>query len=160
MERIEDNRDNRVIPYELQPWSPGGAPDGYYPQTEEEKLLSRSLNRKLDTFLLPVLSLLYLFNGLDRGSIGNAATQSEIISWPLTLHSIEALSEFSSLLKDFDEDVGINPDDINDAVSMFFITFVTFQPISAAVGRMVGARHWIPFLMVWLRENEVTLIGC
>ncbi|KAN0068423.1 Major facilitator superfamily domain containing protein [Elaphomyces granulatus] len=117
MERIEDNRHNRVIPSDR-------APDGYYPQTVEDKLLSRSLNRKLDIFLLPFLSLLYLFNGLDRGSIGNAATQN------------------------FDEDVGIKPDDVNDAVSMFFITFVTFQPISAAVGRMVGARHWIPFLML------------
>jgi hypothetical protein len=82
MERIEDNRHNRVIPSDR-------APDGYYPQTVEDKLLSRSLNRKLDIFLLPFLSLLYLFNGLDRGSIGNAATQSEIIS---VLHSIEALT--------------------------------------------------------------------
>lgn len=50
-------------------------PDGYFPQSDEEKRLSRSLNRKLDLVLLPSLSLLYLFNGLDRGNIGNAATQ-------------------------------------------------------------------------------------
>lgn len=52
-------------------------PDGYYPQTDEEKRLSRALNRKLDFILLPSLSLLYMFNGLDRGNIGNAKTQGQ-----------------------------------------------------------------------------------
>lgn len=50
-------------------------PDGFYPQSEEERRMSRALNRKLDFILLPSLSLLYLFNGLDRGNIGNAKTQ-------------------------------------------------------------------------------------
>ncbi len=50
-------------------------PAGHVPVTQEEKTLSRALNRKLDTFLLPFLSLLYLFNGLDRGNVGNAETQ-------------------------------------------------------------------------------------
>jgi hypothetical protein len=50
-------------------------PSGYFPTTTEEKAMSRTLNRKLDIFLLPFLSLLYLFNGLDRGNVGNAQTQ-------------------------------------------------------------------------------------
>ena len=50
-------------------------PSGYFPVTAEEKAMSRALNRKLDIFLLPFLSLLYLFNGLDRGNVGNAQTQ-------------------------------------------------------------------------------------
>lgn len=41
--------------------------------------MSRALNRKLDFILLPSLSLLYLFNGLDRGNIGNAKTQGQDI---------------------------------------------------------------------------------
>lgn len=41
-------------------------------QTRER---SRALNQKLDFALLPLLSLLYLFNGLDRGNVGNAETQ-------------------------------------------------------------------------------------
>jgi hypothetical protein len=49
-------------------------PAGYFPVTAEEKAMSRSLNRKLDIFLLPFLSLLYLFNGLDRSNVGNAQT--------------------------------------------------------------------------------------
>lgn len=50
-------------------------PDGYNPVSEEEKAMSRSVNRKMDICLLPFLSLLYLFNGLDRGNVGNAQTQ-------------------------------------------------------------------------------------
>ncbi|KAK3291091.1 uncharacterized protein B0H64DRAFT_420431 [Chaetomium fimeti] len=39
--------------------------------------MTRRVNRKLDWALLPLLSLLYLFNGLDRGNIGNAQTQGD-----------------------------------------------------------------------------------
>jgi hypothetical protein len=41
----------------------------------KEKSMSRQVNRKMDTALLPFLSLLYLFNGLDRSNVGNAETQ-------------------------------------------------------------------------------------
>ncbi|KAF4974315.1 hypothetical protein FZEAL_8765 [Fusarium zealandicum] len=90
------------------------------PQTAEQ---SQALNRKLDIALLPLLSLLYLFNGLDRGNVGNAETQG------------------------FTKDIGAQPDHLNEAVSLFFVTFVVLQPVSAAVGRYAGARHWIPIMM-------------
>lgn len=38
---------------------------------------TRRINLKMDLGLLPLLSLLYLFNGLDRGNIGNAQTQGD-----------------------------------------------------------------------------------
>lgn len=46
-------------------------PQGYFPLTPEEKALNQRVNRKFDMFLLPFLSLLYLFSGLDRGSLSN-----------------------------------------------------------------------------------------
>jgi hypothetical protein len=52
-------------------------PAGHVPATQEEKALSRAVNRKLDIYLLPFLSLLYLFNGLDRGNVGNAETEGQ-----------------------------------------------------------------------------------
>jgi MFS family permease len=107
-----------------QPMQQENIPDGYYPQTEEEKSLNRALNRKLDFFVLPFLSLLYLFNGLDRGNIGNAQTQG------------------------FATHIGATANDVNDAVSLFFVTFVIFQPISSGCGRIVGPKYWIPFLMI------------
>lgn len=60
-----------------QPSDGADIPAGYFPVSAEEKAMSRALNRKLDIFLLPFLSLLYLFNGLDRGNVGNAQTQGQ-----------------------------------------------------------------------------------
>jgi hypothetical protein len=47
-------------------------------ETQEYEAVSRRLNRKMDIFLLPFLSILYLFNGLDRSNIGNAETQGKL----------------------------------------------------------------------------------
>ena len=52
------------------------------------------------------------------------------------------------LLPGFAKDIGATSNDVNDAVSLFFITFVIFQPISAAAGRLLGPKYWMPFLMV------------
>ncbi len=66
-------------PTDLVPTSDPGdnmeVPAGYFPVTVEERAMSRALNVKFDIFLLPFMSLLYLFNGLDRGNVGNAQTQ-------------------------------------------------------------------------------------
>lgn len=53
---------------------------------DDTKERSRALNQKLDFALLPLLSLLYLFNGLDRGNVGNAETQG-IITTPSSSYS-------------------------------------------------------------------------
>ncbi|KAF1916577.1 major facilitator superfamily transporter [Ampelomyces quisqualis] len=100
------------------------APSVECAQSQDDKAVSRRLNRKIDVALLPFLSLLYLFNGLDRSNIGNAETQG------------------------FSRDIGATPDDLNLAVSLFFVTFVLLQPPSAAMGRWLGAKHWITFMMV------------
>ncbi|KAI5468164.1 major facilitator superfamily domain-containing protein [Mariannaea sp. PMI_226] len=97
-------------------------PAGFVPSSPEEVELNRRVNRKMDFAMLPLLSLVYLFNGLDKGNIGNAQTQG------------------------FTKDIGAQPEDLNFAVSLFFITFVLFQPPSAAMGRWVGPNIWIPFL--------------
>lgn len=64
-----------IIPSECDPRETVEVPSGYFPVTAEEKAMNRAFNVKLDIFLLPFLSLLYLFNGLDRGNVGNAQTQ-------------------------------------------------------------------------------------
>lgn len=48
----------------------------------------------------------------------------------------------------FTRDIGVEPDDLNLAVSLFFVTFVTLQPASAAMGRWLGAKNWIPIIMM------------
>ena len=56
-------------------------------QSAEYKAASRRLNRKMDVALLPFLSLLYLFNGLDRSNVGNAETQGVYFLYRLRSHS-------------------------------------------------------------------------
>ncbi|KAM7185714.1 MFS general substrate transporter [Rhypophila sp. PSN 637] len=84
---------------------------------------ARRITRKIDLWLIPLLSLLYLCNGLDRGNLGNAETQG------------------------FTHDIGAAPDDLNLAVTVFFVTFVVFQPLSAAAGRWFGPQNWMPAIM-------------
>lgn len=86
--------------------------------------LRQRINRKTDLLLLPLLSTLYLFNGLDRGNVGNAQTQG------------------------FTADIGCEPGDLNLAISAFWVMFVACQPVSAAFGRRWGGRVWIVGIMV------------
>lgn len=48
------------------------APDLYCPDVDISAIDPHKLKRKIDVQLLPWLTLLYLMNFLDRGSIGNA----------------------------------------------------------------------------------------
>lgn len=92
--------------------------------TSEPHSLERSLLHKTDRYLLPLLSLLFLLNSLDRSNIGNAESGG------------------------FSRDTGIPPSAINTSVSYFFAVFVLFQPLGAALGRKYGAQRWVPFVMV------------
>lgn len=52
-------------------------PVGTVELTSEEVALNKRVNRKMDFVMLPILSILYLFNGLDKGNVGNAETQGK-----------------------------------------------------------------------------------
>lgn len=68
--------------------TPSSLPAAY--SVEQNKERSRALNQKLDFALLPLLSLLYLFNGLDRGNVGNAETQgNQHLLAPLHLYVLD-----------------------------------------------------------------------
>lgn len=119
---------------------------------EDTAARSRALNQKLDVALLPLMSLLYLFNGLDRGNVGNAETQGMP---PATSHLSPDRVDQHPHPAGFTTDIGAKPDDLNEAVSLFFVTFVVLQPVSAAVGRYIGAKHWIPILMVSCARSAI-----
>ncbi|KAI9680913.1 MAG: hypothetical protein M1829_000993 [Trizodia sp. TS-e1964] len=88
-----------------------------------ENALNRRTLKKLDTILLPFLSLLFLLNSLDRSNIGNAETAN------------------------FTRDIGLKPRDLNTAVALFFVFFVSLQPLGAAAGRRWGMARWVPAVM-------------
>ncbi|KAH0611700.1 uncharacterized protein H6S33_010965 [Morchella sextelata] len=80
--------------------------------------------RRTDYHLLPFLSLLFLLNSLDRSNIGNAETAG------------------------FTRHAGLQPGDLNDSVALFFMLFVIFQPVGAALGKRVGVARWVGGVMI------------
>ncbi|KZO92931.1 MFS general substrate transporter [Calocera viscosa TUFC12733] len=87
---------------------------GYRPVTDDEWKAHHSLNLKFDLFVIPFCTLIYLFCGLDRANIGNAATDN------------------------FTQDLGMPATAINTATSWFVITYVPFMPVTTYFGRRVG----------------------
>ncbi|KAI7887302.1 MFS general substrate transporter [Lichtheimia hyalospora FSU 10163] len=86
--------------------------------------LEKRLVRKYDLMLLPFLSLMYLFSSLDRSSLGNA------------------------VLDNFEEDVGITPDQFNLSITVFYVGFLLFQIPSNIMLEKFTARRWLPLLMI------------
>ncbi|EOD49148.1 putative high-affinity nicotinic acid transporter protein [Neofusicoccum parvum UCRNP2] len=92
----------------------------------DEEELNRRTVRKLDVILLPFLALLFLFNSLDKSNIGSAESAH------------------------FTTDAGLDREDVNTAVALFFVFFVTLQPLGAALGRKYGMKRWVPACMaIW-----------
>ncbi|ORY16997.1 major facilitator superfamily domain-containing protein [Clohesyomyces aquaticus] len=96
----------------------------YEPKTEEAKALDRAVNIKLDFIVVLVLAIDFILCGIDKTNIGYVATTSMV------------------------KDAHLKPDDIPDSVSLLSVTFITLQPFSTAIGRRVGPKYWIAFMMV------------
>ncbi|KAL4895722.1 major facilitator superfamily domain-containing protein [Aspergillus ambiguus] len=87
--------------------------------SEEKRLL-----RKMDLRIMPILSILYLFAFLDRGNIGNA--------------KIEGLPE----------DLGLTGSQFNICLTVFFITYASFELPSNLILKKLRPSIWLPLLMV------------
>ena len=66
------------------------AHDLYCPEVDISSIDRQKLKRKIDVQLLPWLTLLYLMNFLDRGSIGNAR-----VCTPFVPHFLHFLMHYS-----------------------------------------------------------------
>lgn len=88
----------------------------YKPADEHQRKLDRKINLKLDLFVTFLLGLAFLFCGIDKTNIGNAATST------------------------FVKDAHLGPADVGNAVSLFAVTFVPLQPFSVSLGRYIGAK--------------------
>ncbi|KAG0634352.1 major facilitator superfamily domain-containing protein [Tuber brumale] len=86
--------------------------------------LTVTVKRRTDIYLLSFLSFIFLLNSLDRSNVGNAETAG------------------------FTRHAGLAPEDLNDAVSAFFVAFVLLQPVGAALGKRVGVGRWVGGVMV------------
>ncbi|KAF9636764.1 Major facilitator superfamily [Lasiodiplodia theobromae] len=111
--------------YELRDDMPSDLRPGETLSPDEEELNRRTV-RKLDVILLPFLALLFLFNSLDKSNIGSAESAH------------------------FTTDAGLDREDVNTAVALFFVFFVALQPVGAALGRKYGMKRWVPACMaIW-----------
>ncbi|KAG0138353.1 major facilitator superfamily domain-containing protein, partial [Tuber indicum] len=90
----------------------------------ERKAIDKKLVRKLDMRLIPWLCLLYLASFLDRTNIGNA--------------KIEGLVD----------DLGMTNGQYNACLTIFFVSYALFEPISNILLKRMRPRIYIPLIMV------------
>ncbi|KAH0593209.1 hypothetical protein MHUMG1_08931 [Metarhizium humberi] len=90
-----------------------------FDHVDEKKILW-----KMDIRLIPMLALLYLLSFLDRGNIGNA--------------DVEGLSV----------DLGIQPDQYNWCLTVFFFTYAAFEVPSNLLLKKLRPSRWLPTIMV------------
>ncbi|KAJ5571483.1 hypothetical protein N7535_005143 [Penicillium sp. DV-2018c] len=83
----------------------------------------RRLCRKFDYRLLPILAVMYLFNALDKGNLGNAETDG------------------------MSKDLNFKPNEYNLLLSIFFVPFVIFAPPFSMLGKKFGPARVLPILM-------------
>ncbi|KAJ6179981.1 hypothetical protein N7519_010442 [Penicillium mononematosum] len=83
----------------------------------------RRLCRKFDYRLLPILAIMYLFNALDKGNLGNAETDG------------------------MSKDLNFKPNEYNLLLSIFFVPFVLFAPPFSMLGKKFSPARVLPILM-------------
>jgi hypothetical protein len=86
----------------------------------------RKLLRKLDFRLIPWLSLLYLMSFLDRTNIGNA--------------KVDGLQE----------DLGMSDTEYNNSLTIFFVSYAVFEPITNVLLKKMRPSIFLPLIMVLL----------
>ncbi|ERS96169.1 hypothetical protein HMPREF1624_07705 [Sporothrix schenckii ATCC 58251] len=84
----------------------------------------RALCRKLDIRLLPVLAIMFLFNGLDKGNLSNAATAGMAV------------------------DLNLKGNEYNISLGIFYIPFVLTAPFLSVAGKKFGPSRVLPAMML------------
>jgi len=98
--------------------------DIYRPELDTSSINEKILLRKIDLQIIPWLTLLYLLNFLDRGSIGNAK-----------LYNLET-------------DIGITDNQYLVALTLFFFPYALFEPVSNVLVRKLRPSIWLPTMMI------------
>ncbi|KAF2029283.1 MFS general substrate transporter [Setomelanomma holmii] len=91
----------------------------HLPNFEHEK----SLCWKFDLRMLPMLAVMYLFNALDKGNLGNAKTDG------------------------MDKDLGFVGNQYNTMLSIFYVPYVIFAPPIGMLGKKYGPHRVLPIMM-------------
>ncbi|KIV90583.1 hypothetical protein PV10_07869 [Exophiala mesophila] len=78
------------------------------------------LRRKIDLFILPTVSLIYLFCFIDRVNIGNAK------------------------IAGFEKDLGLQGYDYNTVLSLFYISYIIFELPCNLICKLIGPGWFLP----------------
>jgi MFS family permease len=92
------------------------------PLIQFDPLAEKRLVRKFDLYIVPTVSLLYLFCFIDRANIGNAR------------------------LAGFERDLGLKGNDYNVVLSIFFISYILFEIPTNIACKWIGPGKFIPAL--------------
>ncbi|OSS52331.1 hypothetical protein B5807_02588 [Epicoccum nigrum] len=112
---------------------------------EERASLDRALVWKMDRWLIPWLSLLYLLSFLDRTNIGNARVAK------------------------MEPDLGMGGRDYNNALTIFFISYAGFEPITNILIKKWSPRvFFTAIILAWgiimtlmgVVTNKAGLLAC
>ncbi|KIY63727.1 MFS general substrate transporter [Cylindrobasidium torrendii FP15055 ss-10] len=106
----------------------------YRPEVDTSGIDERKLLRKVDLWVVPWLSLLYLLNFLDRGTVGNAK-----------LYGLE-------------DNIGITDNQYLIALTVFFFPYALFEPASNVLLRKLRPSIWLS-LMIFFWGVVTTLHG-
>ncbi|KAF5130247.1 putative transporter [Metarhizium anisopliae] len=96
----------------------------------------RSLCFKFDFRILPVLVVMYLFNALDKGNLGNAQTNG------------------------LSQNLNFKDGQYNLVVSIFFVPFVIFAPPFAMLAKKYGAARALPVMMFTFGSMTLLTAAC
>ncbi|KAF2017964.1 MFS general substrate transporter [Aaosphaeria arxii CBS 175.79] len=126
---VESAEAKPVVDYDELPDPDAGKSD------EERAKLDKALVWKIDLWLIPWLSLLYLLSFLDRTNIGNARVA----------HMEKA--------------IGMTGRDYNDALTIFFISYAGAEPLTNIVLKRYSPRWFFTgIILAW--GLIMTLMGC
>ncbi|KAF2262120.1 MFS general substrate transporter [Lojkania enalia] len=102
---------------------------------EEREKLDKALVWKIDLWLVPWLSLLYLLSFLDRTNIGNARVAH------------------------MERDINMTGRDYNDALTIFFISYAGAEPVTNILLKRYTPRVFFTAI-IFLWGMIMTLMGC
>lgn len=94
---------------------------------QERHAIERKLVWRLDWMLIPWLCLLYLLAFLDRTNIGNA--------------------KIAGLVKPAPEGIGITTSQYNLTLTIFFVSYAVFEPLTNILLKKMRPSRFIPLIM-------------
>ncbi|KZO96695.1 putative MFS transporter [Calocera viscosa TUFC12733] len=98
--------------------------------------VEKTIGWKLDTCLLPLLTLMYLCNALDKGNVANAKTDG------------------------MDVDLGFVGNQYNILLSVFFVPFVLSAFPVTMIGKICGPARVLPILMLSFGSMTLLMAAC